>query len=641
MKRHSILIILLGALLGMAACNQQESTRDLFSGTLPMLELPGDGPASFAEPKSLFVRFLDNELEFEGQVYALELLQETKTEKRFGTSFPLADGINVSGVRYLMPGPILELELENMDRTLVLEQNDNMLRRKVSEFARVDLKADISHLSEQQKALLPLLFQAADMMEELYWAQVFPEREAALASLGSDDARDFFKINYGPWERLNGNLPYLPDYGEKPAGSGYYPADMSKEEFEALDDENKTSLYTLIRRDQAGKLQVIPYHLAWSDQVQKAAELLRMAASLAEDEGFRTYLELRAEALLTDDYLASDMAWMDMKSNDIDFVVGPIENYEDALYNYKAAHESFILIKDKEWSEKLAFIASVLPEMQKSLPVPAAYKQEVPGSDSDLGAYDVVYYAGDCNAGSKTIAINLPNDERVHAAKGSRKLQLKNAIRYKFEEILVPISNVLIHESQRENITFEAFFENVMYHEVAHGLGINQTLDGLGTVRSALKEQYSALEEGKADILSLYLITQMTERGLLGERDLMDNYVTFMASIFRSIRFGVASSHGKANMIRFYYFQEAGAFTRSDSDGTYRVDFDKMKQAMNDLARLILITQGDGDYAKAKALVDEKGFIREELQADLDRLQELAIPKDIVFNQGPEFLGLD
>ncbi len=414
---------------------------------------------------------------------------------------------------------------------------------------------------------------------------------------------------------------------------------MTPAEFDELDDPLKSSLYTLLTRDTEGSLKVVPYHEAYAEQVQRAAELLKQAAELADDPGFKKYLELRAEALLTDDYYPSDMAWMDMKENDIDFVVGPIENYEDALYNYKAAHESFILIKDKSWSEKLAYINSVLPRMQKSLPVPEEYKQEVPGSNSDLGAYDVIYYTGDCNAGSKTIAINLPNDERVQAGKGSRKLQLKNAIRYKFEEILLPISNVLIAEEQREHVTFDAFFENVMYHEVAHGLGLNQTIHGAGTVRSALKEQYSALEEGKADILSLFLITKMYEEGMLGERDLMDNYVTFMASIFRSIRFGVASSHGKANMIRFYYFQEKGAFSR-DLNGTYSINFESMQQAMNELTHLILTTQGDGDYELAKRLVEEKGFIREELQADLERLKDLNIPVDIVFKQGPEVVGL-
>jgi hypothetical protein len=249
-------------------------------------------------------------------------------------------------------------------------------------------------------------------------------------------------------------------------------------------------------------------------------------------------------------------------------------------------------------------------------------------------------YAGDCNASSKTIAINLPNDERVQLEKGSRKLQLKNAIQFKFEQILVPISNVLIAEDQRAHIKFEAFFENTMYHEVAHGLGLKNTINGKGTVREALKEQYSALEEGKADILGLYLVTKLAELGALGEKDLMDNYVTFMASIFRSVRFGVASSHGKANMIRFYYFQEEGAFSRDEQSGTYRIDFEKMQDAMNSLAEEILTIQGDGNYEAAKMLVEQNGFIRENLQNDIDRLKALNIPVDIRFEQGPEILGL-
>jgi hypothetical protein len=447
-------------------------------------------------------------------------------------------------------------------------------------------------------------------------------------------------LNYGPWERLNGDLPFIPGIGLKPAGSGFYPADMTRQEFESFEDPLKESLYTLIRRKSDRSLEVVPYHIAFNEQVNKAAALLREAAALAENEEFRTYLQLRANALLDDDYLSSDMAWMEMKTNEIDFVVGPIENYEDKLFNYKAAHEAFILIKDMEWTQKLAYISAFLPELQKSLPVPAAYKKEVPGSGSDLGAYDAVYYAGDCNASSKTIAINLPNDERVQQAKGSRKLQLKNAIKYKFEKILVPISNVLIAEDQRVHISFDAFFENTMFHEIAHGLGLNNTVNGQGTVRNALKEQYSALEEGKADILGLFLVTKLAEMGELGEKDLMDNYVTFMASIFRSVRFGVASSHGKANMIRFYYFQEQGAFTRDSETGTYRIDFKKMQEAMNSLGEKILTIQGDGNYEAAKQLVEEKGFIREDLQKDLDRLEALSIPVDIRFRQGPEVLGL-
>jgi hypothetical protein len=365
-----------------------------------------------------------------------------------------------------------------------------------------------------------------------------------------------------------------------------------------------------------------------------------MAAELAEDAGLKNYLNLRAEALLSDDYLESDLAWMDMKTNNIDFVVGPIENYEDALFGYKAAHESFILVKDREWSSKLARFAVLLPELQESLPVPDEYKKEVPGSDSDLGVYDAIYYAGDCNAGSKTIAINLPNDERVHIEKGSRKLQLKNSMRAKFEKILVPISGVLIAEDQRKHITFDAFFENTMFHEVSHGLGIKNTINGKGAVRKVLSDQYSALEEGKADIAGLFMVTKLAEMGELGEKDLMDNFVTFMAGIFRSVRFGATSSHGKANMVRFNYFQEKGAFTRDNVSGTYRVNYDAMFQAMLDLTKDILIIQGNGDYEAAKKMLTEKGYIKEGLQKDLDRINEKGIPKDIVFEQGLEVLGL-
>jgi hypothetical protein len=285
----------------------------------------------------------------------------------------------------------------------------------------------------------------------------------------------------------------------------------------------------------------------------------------------------------------------------------------------------------------LAHFAQFLPTLQEQMPVDAEYKKEIPGSNADLGAYDAIYYAGDCNAGSKTIAINLPNDERVHLEKGSRRLQLKNSMKAKFDKILIPISEVLIAEDQRAHVTFDAFFANTMFHEVAHGLGIKMTINGKGDVRTALKEQYSALEEGKADILGLYMVTKLHEMGELGEADLMDNYVTFMAGIFRSVRFGAASSHGKANMIRFNYFLEKGAFTK-DEDGTYAINMEKMQEASRDLTQLILKIQGDGDYDAAKNLVKEKGIINADLQADLDKIDAAGIPVDIVFNQGMKYL---
>jgi hypothetical protein len=640
MKLRAIVLTLFTTLMMLfQACNDDKGVYELFSGTLPRFEIQNGQGTIYTNPQSLFLTMKGNAVELEGAVYPIEVTSDKEESITYSTHIPINDDLIVSGLTYLKAEERLLLSIPGIERIVTLEKFANMMERKVNEYSEVNLTANLSDLSENQKTMIGLLFQVAGIMNDIYWEQVFPDRDAALASMVDENVTRFFKINYGPWERLNGNLPYLPGYGRKPPGSGFYPADMTIEEFDLLNDPQKSSLYTLIVRGQDGALKVVPYHEAYADQVQKAATLLLQASEMAEDKGFKNYLELRADALLTDNYFPSDMAWMDMKDNDIDFVVGPIENYEDALFNYKAAHESFILVKDKTWSDRLAYINSVLPQMQRSLPVPDEYKQEIPGSNSDLGAYDVIYYAGDCNAGSKTIAINLPNDDRVQASKGSRKLQLKNAIRYKFEQIVVPISNVLIAEEQREHVTFDAFFENTMYHEVAHGLGLNQTINGKGSVRSALKEQYSALEEGKADILSLFLITKMYEEGMLGEHDLMDNYVTFMASIFRSIRFGVASSHGTANMIRFYYFQEKGAFSR-DLNGTYSINFKEMKQAMNELTNLLLTTQGDGDYKLALKLVEEKGYIREELQSDLDRLKELNIPVDIMFNQGPEVVGL-
>ena len=393
----------------------------------------------------------------------------------------------------------------------------------------------------------------------------------------------------------------------------------------------------MIVRDENGALKCVLYHDYFAVQIEKAASLLDQASELAGDKEFATYLKLRALALRTDDYLQSDMQWMDVRNNNIDMVIGPIENYTDARYGIKASHEAFILIKDQDWTKKLARYAAFVPELQKQLPVPAEYKKEVPGSDVDLAAYDVVYYAGDCNANSKTIAINLPNDERVQLERGTRKLQLKNAMQAKFDKILEPISKELMTPESMEHIKFDAFFSNVMFHETAHGMGIKNTITGKGTVREALSNQYNALEEAKADVLGLYLVTKLSEMGEYTTTTMEDNYTTFMAGIFRSVRFGAASAHGKANMLTFNYFQNEGAFVRNE-DGRYAIDFEKMKVAVEKLAGDILKHQGNGDYEATKAWLGEMSVIKPELQADLDRVNAAGIPVDIYYNMGPQVL---
>jgi hypothetical protein len=514
------------------------------------------------------------------------------------------------------------------------------MEQLVSKYVQVPLTADISHLSANEKEMLKLLFQAADIMDNIFWTQNIGEKEAFLADIEDPAARQFAKINYGPWDQLDNQKPFLDGYGPKTPGAQFYPADMTAEEFEAFDNPDKKSQYTLIQRDETGALKTLWYHDAYADQIEEAASLLRQAAELAGDAEFAEYLRLRAKALLTDDYLESDMAWMDIRNNHVDFVVGPIENYLDSRYGYKAAHEAFILIKDIAWSDRLSRYAEFLPELQTKLPVAEKYKKEVPGSDADLNAYDAVYYAGDCNMASKTIAINLPNDERVHLEKGTRKLQLKNSMKAKFDNILIPISEMLISPEQRQYITFDAFFSNTMFHEVAHGMGIKNTIDGSSTVRNALREQYSPIEEAKADILGLFLVNQLSDMGEWTDTELMENYVTFMAGFFRSVRFGAASAHGKANMLTFNFFLERGAFERHE-DGTYAIDLEKMQEAARELTERVLVAQGDGDYERVKEWVASEGVIKPQLQADLDRLSEAGIPVDIYFEMGPHMLGLE
>ena len=507
-------------------------------------------------------------------------------------------------------------------------------------YAEVGLTADLSNLSDNQRQMIGLLIDAAKITDDIFWQQVWGDKDALLGSIEDPKKKRFAYYNYGPWDRLAADQPFIESYGPRPPGARFYPENMTKAEFEAWQQDGKDEQYSIVKRDAEGGLTLVPYSIAFESQINEIAERLVRASELAEDKEFAAYLKLRAEALKTDDYQASDMAWMDMKNNPIELVIGPIENYQDALYGYRSAFETFVLIKDQAWSERLARFAKYMPELQRGLPVEDAYKAEMPGSDADLNAYDLAYCAGDCNSGSKTIAINLPNDEEVQLAKGTRRLQIKNSMLAKFNQILMPIAGELIAEDQRHHITFDAFFGNTMFHEVAHGLGIKTTLDGAGTVRQALKEHASALEEGKADILGLYMVQKLRENGEITEGELMDNYVTFLAGIFRSIRFGASSAHGRANMIRFNYFSDAGAFSRDPDNGTYRVNVAEFEQAIKDLGKDLLVLQGNGDYDAVVAFVAENGNVGAQLQADLDRLDAISIPVDIVYQQGKTQLGL-
>lgn len=517
------------------------------------------------------------------------------------------------------------------------QQQESPMKAKVEEYAHVELKSDlVNNLNDKEKELVKIFFQVGEITDDLFWQQTFGDK-SQLDTITDSYAKEFAMIHYGAWDRLDNNKPFLAGYGEKPAVCNYYPHDITAEEFDAFEDANKNSWYTVIRRNEDGSLKSVWYHEAYAEEIGRICALLEKAVTLAEDPGLENYLEKRIEAFKTDDYLESDLAWMDMKDSKIDFVTGPIESYDDKFQETKASYESFILLKDEARSKDLAKFVAMLPALQKELPCAPEYKTFVPGTSSDLNVYDAVYYAGDCNAGSKTIAINLPNDERVHALKGTRRLQLRNSMKAKFDKILMPIGQLIVTPEQQKYLNFDAFFWNVTFHEVAHGLGVKQTINTNESVDAVMGTEKTSWEEAKADILGLFMVTKLIEMGEITNITAEDAIATYIAGILRSVRFGAASSHGKANMMCFNYMEKAGAFSR-DAKGQYVIDFGKAKEAMNGWAALILQTQGNGNVEFATKYRAENGGITPALQADLDKINGAGIPRDITFIQGADIL---
>ena len=512
-----------------------------------------------------------------------------------------------------------------------VQNEPSALQEKVESYAVVEVKSPLyDALSENDKKIVDLFRQAGEIIDGLFWKQTFGDK-AEMEALKDEYAKAYAMINYGPWDQLDDNKPFVEGYGEKPLGCQYYPQDMTREEFEAFDDPDKLSLYTVIRRDENGALKTVWYRDEYKAELDKICALLEEAAALTTNEGLRTYLTERVKAFRTDDYLASDMAWMDMKDCNMDLVIGPIENYDDHLYEAKAAYECFILLKDEKRSANLANYVSLLPALQTMLPCAPEYKTFVPGTSSDLNVYDAIYYSGDCNGGSKTIAINLPNDERVHIAKGARRLQLYNSMMAKFDKILAPIGEILVTPEQQKLLTADAFFWNVTFHEVAHGLGVKETVNGKGTVDAAMGSEKTTWEEAKADILGLFMVNKLIEMGEITDITKEESIATFIAGIVRSVRFGSASSHGKANMMCFNYMEDHGAFSRN-AEGRYVVDFEKAAAAIDSWANTIIETQATGNFEFAQKYAGENASIREALAADIAKVNEAGIPRDIVFD---------
>ena len=511
------------------------------------------------------------------------------------------------------------------------QTDNNPLKEKVESYAVVEAKSPLyDALSENDKQILALFRQAGEIMDQLFWKQTFGDK-AVMEALTDEYARAYAMINYGPWDRLDSNKPFIEGYEAKPMGCQYYPTDITKEEYDAFQDPDKTSLYTVLRRNEDGSLKCVWYKDEYKEELEKVCALLEEAAKLTTNEGMRKYLTERVKAFRTDDYFASDMAWMDMKDCNMDLVIGPIENYDDKLNEAKASYECFILLKDETRSANLAKYVSLLPKLQTMLPCAPEYKTFVPGTSSDLNVYDAIFYAGDCNSGSKTIAINLPNDDRVQLAKGARRLQLYNSMMAKFNKILKPIGDVLVDPAQLQYLSADAFFWNVTFHEVAHGLGVKETINGKGSVDAAMGAQKTSWEEAKADILGLFMVCNLVDMGEITDITKEEAIATFITGIVRSVRFGFASSHGKANMMCYNFMVEQGAFSRN-AEGKYVIDFDKARAAIDAWANLIITTQATGNFEFAQQYSAEHANITEALAADIAKVNGAGIPRDIRFD---------
>ena len=516
------------------------------------------------------------------------------------------------------------------------------LATKISQFASTDLTADTSGLTENDRKALDKLIEAAKLLDPLFLRQVWSGNEALKKKLEADTSPEgrerfhYFMINKGPWSRNEKNQPFIDGVPhEKPPQAGFYPDDMTKDEFNAwvggLSEQDKkraTGFFTVIRRGSDGKLKIVPYHEEYREFLEPAAKLLREAADLTTNQTLKTFLTKRADAFMSDDYYASDVAWMDLDAP-IDVTIGPYETYEDELFGYKAAFEAFITLRDEAESAKLVKFSGYLQELEDNLPIDPRYRNPKLGAASPIRVVDNVFSSADGNRGVQTAAYNLPNDEQVVKEKGSKRVMLKNVQEAKFKQVLVPLSKVVMDPSQQSQIAFDAFFTHILAHELMHGLGPhNIKVGGRDTnVRKELKELYSTIEEAKADITGLWALQYLIDKGSVDSAMGGTLYTTYLASSFRSVRFGITEAHGKGQAIQFNYLLDEGAIRVDEGAGTYSIDASKIKDAVRKLASEILTIEAEGSYDKAKAMLDKYGLIRPAMQKALDKLS--GVPVDI------------
>ena len=534
---------------------------------------------------------------------------------------------------------LLATSLTAQNRT---SAGDPELAKKIARFAPTTLTADVSKLTPKDRQALDKIIAAAKLLDPLFLRQVWGGNAALEKKLMADktpagrERLHYFYINDGPWSRLDNNEPFIDGVPkEKPPQANYYPDDMTKDEFNAwvqtlsdTDKQKATGFFCLIRRGADRKLTVVPYSEAYREFLEPAARLLREAASLTTNETLRNFLNKRADAFGSDNYYESDVAWMDLDSP-IDVTFGPYETYEDELFSYKAAFEAYITIRDDAETAKLAKFSGHLQELENNLPIDPRYRNPKLGAASPIRVVNEVFGGGEGNSGVQTAAFNLPNDERVVKEKGSKRVMLKNVQDAKFDKTLIPISRVVLDPSDQSALSFDSFFTHIVCHELMHGLGPHSiTVNGQETtVRKQLKELYSAIEEAKADMTGLWALQYMIDHGIIDKDMERTLYTTYLASMFRSVRFGITEAHGRGVAMQFNYLTDEGAIRFDEAKGTFSVDRAKIKDGVRKLTHDLLTLEAEGSYETAKSMLDKYAVIRPAMQQALDKLKD--VPVDI------------
>jgi hypothetical protein len=519
------------------------------------------------------------------------------------------------------------------------------LETKIRKFAPTVLTADVARLSPGDRKALQKIIAAAKLIDPLYLGQVWSGNEALLKKLQSDQSPEgrlrlhFFMINKGPWSQLDDDEPFIEGVGSKPAHGNFYPDNITKEEFEswaaglpADEKEKAISYFYTIRRDAGGKLKAVPYSEEYREYLDPAAQLLRDAAKLTSNVTLKNFLDKRAQAFVTNDYYDSDVAWMDLDSP-IEVTIGPYETYEDKLFGYKAAFEAYVTLRDNVESDKLKRFSKYLQELEDHLPMDTKYRNPKLGAASPIRVVNEVFSSGEGNTGVQTAAFNLPNDERVVKEKGSKRTMLKNVQDAKFNKTLVPISRVVLSPADQKLLAFDAFFTHILTHELMHGLGPHNIKVGNEdtTVRKQLKDLYSPIEEAKADITGLWALQYLIDKGVVAKQMERTLYTTYLASAFRSVRFGITEAHGRGVAMQFNYLTDEGAIKVNERTGTFSIDPAKVKAAVRKLTQEILTIEAEGSYEKAKAILDKYAVIRAPMQNALDHLKDVPVDIEPVF----------